>query len=65
MTTTNTALLTRIELLEKEIAEIKKKLISDDSPPTASLRGVWSDIDVSEEDIDAAKKSLFGKLDDV
>jgi hypothetical protein len=50
---------------EQEIAEIKRKLLeeSEGKPPT--LEGIWKDIEVTDEDLDAAKRSLFPKFDDI
>ena len=65
MDTANTALLTRLELLEREIAEIKKKLLTETPTSHLSIRGLWKDIDISEGDIEEAKKSVFRNLDDI
>jgi hypothetical protein len=60
-----TALLTRIELLEQELAEIKAKLSIQESPPYVRLEGLWEDITVTDEDIEEAKRSLFPDRNDI
>ena len=57
-------LLTRIELLEREIAEIKQKLMQEERPGQIRLRGMWKGLDVTDEDFEEAKRSLFPDLDD-
>ena len=59
------ALLIRIEILEEEVASIKAKLMLEDSRPPVRLQGLGKDIEVTEEDIEEAKRSLFPKLDDI
>jgi hypothetical protein len=68
MTMTNeqkSVLLTRIELIERELAEIKQKLLTDDHPPAVKLEGLWADIDVTEEDIEDARHAVFRDVDDI
>ena len=60
-----TALLTRIELIEQEIAVIKAKLAANQTRPVVKLEGLWKDIDITDEDIEEAKRSLFPNLDDI
>jgi hypothetical protein len=62
---TRTALLTRVELLEREIEEIKRRLLASAKPEPVSLRGIWKGINISDEDIEAAKRSIFRDLDDI
>ena len=59
------ALLIRIEILEREIASIKAKLTAEGAKPPVKLEGLWSDIEVSDEDIEEAKHSLFRDIDDI
>jgi hypothetical protein len=65
MNSQKTALLTRIEILEQEIAEIKAKLLSEETRPVVKLEGLWEDIEVTDEDFEDAKRSLFPELDDI
>ena len=65
MAVRQTALLTRIELLEGELAAIKKKLSSQSQPHALKLEGIWRCVDFTDEDFEAAKRSLFGRADDV
>ena len=58
-------LLTRIELLEREIAEIKQKLMQEERPGQVRLRGMWKGLDVTDEDFEEAKRSLFPDVDDI
>jgi hypothetical protein len=64
MNDSKSVLLTRIELIEKELAEIKDKLVREDRPQRLTLRGIWKDIDVTDEDIEDAKRSLFPDRND-
>ncbi len=49
----------RISAIEKELAEIKARLSSPQSPRIVKLKGLWRGLRVTEEDVDEAKKSLF------
>ncbi len=49
----------RISAIEKELAEIKARLSSPQSPRIVKLKGLWRGLRVSDEDVDDAKKSLF------
>ena len=58
-------ILVRLEAIQQEIEEIKKMLKVEPRSFKKSLRGIWKGLEVSEEDIDAAKRSLFkGAYDD-
>jgi len=55
-----TTLLKKIELIEKDLKEIKKSLLK--KPTKVSLKGVLKDIQITEKDIKDAKTSLFKGL---
>ena len=65
MYATNSALLTRLELIEKEIAELKKKLLQEVSGPRVTLKGIWKGMEITEQDFEDAKRSLFREIDDI
>lgn len=46
-----------LEKIESEIHNLKVKLKAQSKP--LKLEGIWKGIEISEEDIDEAKKSLF------
>ena len=56
----------RLEAIEREIALLKRKLAA---PPLVGgevkLEGVWKDIEVTDEEIQAVKTSWKAKLDDI
>ncbi len=54
----------RISAIEKELAEIKARLSSPQSPRIVKLKGLWRGLRVTDEDVDEAKKSLFRHASD-
>lgn len=52
-------ILVRLEAIQREIEEIKKTLKAESGPPKQSLYGILKGLEVTEEDIEAAKRSLF------
>jgi hypothetical protein len=54
----------RLDAIERELAEIKATLSSKRSPRVVRLKGLWKRLRVDEEDITAAKKSLFKHASD-
>ena len=59
-------LLAKIELIEKEIKELKSTVLKQHYPPhkkLVTLRGIIKGIDISDKDISLAKKSLKGKME--
>ncbi len=51
--------LTRLEAIEQEIEEIRKLLAAEPEQPRPSLYGILKGLEISDEDIEAAKRSLF------
>lgn len=47
----------KLEKIEAEIHELKIKLKFQSQP--LKLEGIWDEIEITEQDIDEAKKSLF------
>jgi hypothetical protein len=52
-------LINRIEVLEKEIALLKSFVKKIEQKRTIKLEGLWKGVEITEEDIDEAKKALF------
>ena len=65
-TAKNTAeILHKIETIEKEVLNLKLTVLKKITPSPkkiVSLKGVIKDVDVSDEDIRQAKKSLYSKI---
>lgn len=55
-----TKLLKKIELIEKDLKEIKKSLLK--KPTKVSLKGILKGIQITERDIKNAKTSFFRGL---
>lgn len=55
-----TKILKKIEIIEKDLKEIKKSLLK--KPTKISLKGLLKDIQITEKDIKDAKASLFKGL---
>lgn len=59
-------ILHKIETIEKEVMDLKLSVLKKLSPSAkkiASLKGILKGIDISEEDIEHAKKSLYSKVE--
>lgn len=55
----------KIEFIEKELMDLKLSILKKLTPPGKrihSLKGILKGIDVTDEDIKAAKKSLYSKV---
>ena len=60
------AIAVRLEAIEREIADLKQKLIAGTSASSvASLEGVWKDIHISDQEIEEVKRAWSKKLDDL
>ena len=59
---TDAYVLKRIEAIERELHELKK-MVSDKESKPVSLRGVWRDLDISDQEIEEAKRSLSKGID--
>ena len=57
-------LLHKIETIEKEVLNLKLSVLNNLSPSKkkiVSLKGILKGIEITEQDIDKAKKSLYSK----
>ncbi|MDN3514334.1 MAG: hypothetical protein NG747_08040 [Candidatus Brocadia sp.] len=58
-------ILRRIEILEKEVVNLKLSVLKKLTPPVkkiVSFKGIIKGVDISEKDIDQAKNSLHSKV---
>ena len=53
----------RLDVIEKELAEIKAALSSSRNLKVMKLKGLWMGLKVDDRDVEAAKKSLFKHSD--
>ena len=60
-----TYIITRIEAIEAELRRLRQ-FMSPDRTTRTTLRGIWQGADISDEQIEDAKRSLFKgvELDD-
>ena len=49
----------RLDAIERELAEIKAALSSSRNLKVVKLKGLWKGLKVDDEDVEAAKRSLF------
>ena len=57
MTTSNDVILKRIELMEEELAALKRQVTTSSTGKSRrSVRGLWKGHGVSDEEIEAAKQ---------
>ena len=59
---TTADILHKIENIEKEVLDLKLSILKDLSPSAKkiiSLKGILKGVDISEQDIASAKKSLY------
>lgn len=49
----------RLDVIERELAEIKATLSSSRNLKLVKLKGLWKGLKVDDKDVEAAKKSLF------
>jgi hypothetical protein len=62
----STDLIHKIENIEDEILDIKFSILKKLTPSKKniiSLKGIFKDIEVSDEEIEEAKKSLYSKIE--
>ncbi len=58
-------MLRKVENIEKEVMGLKLTLLKNLTPTdrkTISLKGIFKEVVISEEDISSAKKSLYSKI---
>ena len=56
----------KIETIEKEIKDLKLSILKKYTPTgrkVISLKGILKGIDITDEDIESAKKSLYSKTE--
>ena len=56
--------LAKIETIEKEVRDLKLTLLKKQTPATRkviALRGILKGVDITDEDIESAQKSLYSK----
>ncbi len=49
----------RLDVIERELAEIKATLSSSRNLKVVKLKGLWKGLKVDDKDVEAAEKSLF------
>jgi lipid II:glycine glycyltransferase (peptidoglycan interpeptide bridge formation enzyme) len=59
MTAKTSYVITRLKLLENEIERLREHLKKSEEKRTTKIEGLWKGINVTEEDIEEAKRSLF------
>ncbi len=52
----------RIEMIERDLDEVKR-LVSSGEGGNIALRGIWRGMDIPDEDVEEAKRSLFKGID--
>ncbi len=60
----NLKALHKLETIEKEVMSLKLSILKKFAPTgkkTTSFRGILKDVDITDEDIASAKKSLYSK----
>lgn len=60
-------ILQKIEAIEKEVMDLKVSVLKKLAPTgtgkkVISLKGILKNVDITEEDITSAKKSLYSKI---
>ena len=58
-------MLQKIETIEKEVMDLKVSVLKQLTPTgkkVVSLKGILKNMDITEEDITSAKKSLYSKI---
>ncbi|OGU37813.1 MAG: hypothetical protein A2X61_01665 [Ignavibacteria bacterium GWB2_35_12] len=62
----NEYVITRIESIQMELKELKSLLKpSKKIKKVINLENLWKGIDISDSEIDEAKKAIFGKYDKI
>ena len=56
------SLVDKVRLIEQVAPEIERELTAHQNPPRKSLRGLWKGLDLSEADIDAARREVWGNF---
>ncbi len=64
-TESNVDMLHKIEAIEKQVMDLKLSVLKNMTPSiqkVISLKGILKGVNITEKDIAAAKKSLYGKV---
>jgi hypothetical protein len=64
MTTTTDYILKRIEKLESQLAELRRQLVVETPGEIQSTRGIWRDFNITDNDIEEAKRIWTKRVDD-
>lgn len=51
----------KVRLVEQVMATLEQDLSSSQATPNRSLYGLWSQIDVSDDDLKAARDDMWGR----
>lgn len=54
--------LDKVRLVEQVMATLERDLSDTDKKPKRSLYGLWSDVSISAEDIDEARKEMWSNF---
>jgi hypothetical protein len=54
--------LEKVRLVEQVMATLERDLSPTQSKPRRSLYGLWSDVDVSADDIDEARREMWSNF---
>ena len=55
-------ILAKIERIEEELQEVKR-MVAEDGGENVNLEGIWEGVDISDEEIEEAKRSLSSGID--
>jgi len=58
----NLSPLNRVRLMEQVMATLARDLAQVEKKPKRSLYGLWTDVSVSAEDIDEARREMWGNF---
>jgi hypothetical protein len=59
---TKLTLLEKVKLVEHVMAELGEELTPSARKPRQSLYGLWAGVQISEEDIDEARREMWGNF---
>lgn len=52
----------KVRLIERIAPQIERAFESEARTPLRSLRGIWKGIEITEQDIDAARREMWGNF---
>ncbi|HBY97218.1 MAG TPA: hypothetical protein DEP84_25285 [Chloroflexi bacterium] len=56
------SLVDKVRLIERVAPQIERELATVQPTPRKSLRGLWQGIDITDEDIAAARQEMWGNF---